>query len=67
MLKKEIINNFQMREGDTGSTEVQIALLTARIEEISSHLKIHKKDCPNAISLQSNYAYRIIQAKWIDS
>ena len=44
MLKKEIITNFQLREGDTGSTEVQIALLTARIEEISAHLKIHKKD-----------------------
>jgi GTP pyrophosphokinase len=28
---------------------------------------VHKKDCPNAISLQSNYAYRIIPAKWIDS
>ncbi|HRN99499.1 MAG TPA: RelA/SpoT family protein, partial [Flavobacterium sp.] len=28
---------------------------------------VHKRDCPNAISLQSNYAYRIIQAKWIDS
>ena len=44
MLKKEIITNFQLREGDTGSTEVQIALLTARIEEISTHLKTHKKD-----------------------
>lgn len=34
---------------------------------ISEGIKVHKKDCPNAISLQSNYAYRIIQAKWIDS
>ena len=34
---------------------------------INEGLKVHKKDCPNAISLQSNYAYRIIQAKWIDS
>ena len=30
-------------------------------------IKVHKKDCPNAIQLQSNYAYRIISAKWIDS
>ncbi|MGB1043198.1 MAG: ACT domain-containing protein, partial [Tenacibaculum sp.] len=30
-------------------------------------IKVHKKNCPNALSLQSNYAYRIIQAKWIDS
>ncbi|HJS00548.1 MAG TPA: RelA/SpoT family protein [Flavobacterium sp.] len=34
---------------------------------ISEGIKIHRKDCPNAISLQSNYAYRIIPAKWIDS
>jgi len=34
---------------------------------INDGIKIHKKDCPNAISLQSNYAYRIIQARWIDS
>ncbi len=34
---------------------------------IGEGIKIHKKDCPNAISMQSNYAYRIIQAKWIDS
>jgi GTP pyrophosphokinase len=34
---------------------------------INEGIKIHKKDCPNAIALQSNYAYRIMQAKWIDS
>jgi GTP pyrophosphokinase len=34
---------------------------------INEGIKVHKKDCPNAISLQSNYAYRIIQTKWIDS
>ena len=34
---------------------------------IGEGIKIHKKDCPNAISMQSNYAYRIMQAKWIDS
>lgn len=34
---------------------------------INDGLKIHKKNCPNAVSLQSNYAYRIIPAKWIDS
>jgi len=34
---------------------------------INEGIKVHKKDCPNAISLQSNYAYRIIMAKWIDS
>ena len=34
---------------------------------IKDGIKIHKKSCPNALSLQSNYAYRIIPAKWIDS
>ena len=34
---------------------------------INDGIKVHKKDCPNAISMQSNYAYRILQAKWIDS
>ncbi len=34
---------------------------------INDGIKVHKKDCPNAISLQSNYSYRIILAKWIDS
>ena len=34
---------------------------------INEGIKVHKRDCPNAISLQSNYAYRILKAKWIDS
>jgi GTP pyrophosphokinase len=34
---------------------------------INEGIKVHKKNCPNAFSLQSNYAYRILQAKWIDS
>lgn len=34
---------------------------------INDGIKVHKKNCPNAISLQSNYAYRIISAQWIDS
>jgi guanosine-3',5'-bis(diphosphate) 3'-pyrophosphohydrolase len=34
---------------------------------INDGIKVHKKDCPNAISMQSNYAYRVMLAKWIDS
>ena len=34
---------------------------------VSNGIKVHKKTCPNAIQLQSNYAYRIIRARWIDS
>ena len=39
-----IINGFQLRENDTGSPEVQIALLSARIEYLTDHFKVHKKD-----------------------
>ena len=42
--KQEIINTYKRDEKDTGSSEVQIALLTERINELTEHLKIHKKD-----------------------
>ncbi len=42
--KQEVINTFKREENDTGSPEVQIALLTERINELTEHLKIHKKD-----------------------
>jgi small subunit ribosomal protein S15 len=42
--KAEIIRQFQIKEGDTGSSEVQIALLTARINQLQSHLQNHKHD-----------------------
>lgn len=42
--KKEIIEKFQQHEGDTGSPEVQIALLTERIAYLTEHFKTHKKD-----------------------
>ena len=42
--KKEIINNFKVHARDTGSAEVQIALLTERINSLSGHFKSHKKD-----------------------
>lgn len=42
--KQEVINNFKREEKDTGSSEVQIALLTERINELTEHLKVHKKD-----------------------
>ena len=42
--KQEIINTYKRVEKDTGSTEVQIALLTERINELTEHLKVHKKD-----------------------
>ena len=42
--KKEIIKDFGKNNTDTGSTEVQVALLTKKINELSEHFKIHKKD-----------------------
>ena len=42
--KEKIIKKFGKDENDTGSTEVQIAILTHRISELTEHLKIHKKD-----------------------
>ena len=44
MEKQEIIAKFAAHEGDTGSPEVQIALLTARINELNDHLQVHAKD-----------------------
>lgn len=42
--KQQIINTYKRDEKDTGSPEVQIALLTQRINELTEHLKVHKKD-----------------------
>jgi len=41
---QSIIKNFQLDENDTGSTNVQVALLTARIKHLTDHFKTHKKD-----------------------
>ncbi len=43
-VKTQIVNDFEIHEGDTGSPEVQIAILTKQINELTEHLKIHKKD-----------------------
>jgi len=42
--KQKIVNTFALHEGDTGSPEVQIAILTEEINKLSEHLKEHKKD-----------------------
>ena len=42
--KAEIIDTFKAKEGDTGSTEVQVALLTERINELTQHMTVHKHD-----------------------
>lgn len=42
--RKGIIENYKLHDGDTGSPEVQVALLSARIEYLTEHFKTHKKD-----------------------
>ena len=42
--KQELVEGYRQHDGDTGSSEVQIALLTERITELTEHLKTHKKD-----------------------
>ena len=43
-IKEQIIKEYQLKEGDTGSPEVQVAILTYRINDLNEHLKVHKKD-----------------------
>ena len=44
MSRSEVIEQFGQKKGDTGSPEVQVALLSRRIKELTEHLKVHKKD-----------------------
>ncbi|AJC94225.1 30S ribosomal protein S15 [Campylobacter volucris] len=49
--KAEIVAKFARKSGDTGSPEVQIALLSARISDLTEHLKIYKKDFSSRLGL----------------
>ncbi|HOJ92693.1 MAG TPA: 30S ribosomal protein S15 [Dictyoglomaceae bacterium] len=49
--KKEIIEKFKINENDSGSPEVQIALLTVKINKLTEHLKVHKKDFHSRVGL----------------
>jgi len=42
--KQQLVEQFKQHDADTGSTEVQVAILTSRIRELTEHMKIHKKD-----------------------
>ena len=43
-IKEKIIKKYAVKKGDTGSSEIQIALLSTQIDKLADHLKIHKKD-----------------------
>lgn len=57
-IKQEIIKKYSREKGDTGSPEVQIALLTAQIDKLAAHLKEHKKDVHSRRGLLSMVAKR---------
>ncbi len=42
--RAQIVEDFRLHDNDTGSTEVQVALLTERIQHLTEHFKVHKKD-----------------------
>ena len=63
--KQKIIKDVRMHEKDTGSPEVQISLLTRRIEELTSHLKQHQKDKHSRRGLLSLVANRQTHMKYL--
>ncbi len=65
--KEEIIQEFQRDKGDTGSPEVQIALLTAKITNLQDHLGEHKDDTPAKMALLEDIAKRRRLLRYLSS
>jgi small subunit ribosomal protein S15 len=65
--KAEIVNEYRVHDKDTGSPEVQIALLTRRIKELTEHFKIHKKDHHSRRGLLKLVSQRRRQLNYIKS
>ncbi|MHC4758015.1 MAG: 30S ribosomal protein S15 [Planctomycetota bacterium] len=63
--KKKIIEEYETHEGDTGSPEVQIALLTTRINELTEHLKVHRKDFSSRRGLLKMVGKRNVLLKYV--
>jgi len=63
--KEKIISDFETHEGDTGSPEVQIAILTKRINDLTEHLKIHRKDHASRRGLLKMVGTRTALLKYI--
>jgi len=64
--KGEIVGNFEIHKGDTGSPDVQIALLTQRINELTEHLKVHPKDHSSRHGLLKMVGTRSALLKYIN-
>lgn len=65
--KTKIISEYQTQEGDTGSPEVQVALLTSRIEDLSGHLRTHRKDFHSRHGLLLMVSQRRRQLKYLSN
>lgn len=65
--KQEIKTEYATHENDTGSVEVQVAILTGRIRELTEHLKIHKKDNSTRRGLQNMVSRRRRLLNYLDS
>ena len=65
--KETIVDDFKMHEGDTGSPEVQIALLTHRINELTEHLKKHPKDHASRRGLLKMVGSRSAMLKYVNN
>ncbi len=61
--KNEIIAKYARHEGDTGSAEVQIAVLTADINEINEHIRVHRKDFHSQRGLMKKIGAFYLEAK----
>ena len=66
-IKKKIVLEHARHEGDTGSAEVQVALLTARINDLTGHLKTHKKDHASRRGLLKMVGKRSSLLKYLSS
>jgi len=64
--KQQVINDFKTHEGDTGSPEVQIAILTTRINELTEHFQVHKKDHASRRGLLKMVATRASLLKYVN-
>lgn len=65
--KQDIKKEYATHENDTGSVEVQVAILTARIRELTEHLKVHKKDNSTRRGLQNMVSRRRRLLNYLDS
>ena len=65
--RQEIIKNFQMSEGDTGSSAVQIAILTAEINDLQGHCQRNHKDYSSRRGLLQKVSYRKAHLKYLQN